>query len=399
MITFRWSWIFIIHLLLVRLGNATLSNGDHTANDIRKRNGEDQSSIYLVDDTPMSASNVGVIIGFVIAGVVVAFAALGYCYVTRRRKPPPHAEEGMTSPGLKDVGKGSPELKSTFSPDESVSRKFDRIRRAFGRYKKPEESLLPSYQIHLPPGSPKSINPPPPAVPSHVPRYPSSLSRNYSKPLRRSPPPPLKGYPEPSRPLSPVESVSSDGSVDQSTQRKVQVPPKAALMVRPTLGRPLPGMSGARSAGLRAPRSPLRRKSWLLKNSFKHPFIPSPNLDAYLRYPPGSPLGQYHPSRQHLEARLDPGSPRVAVMSPRLGPKSAKETSRREPVRRQPVPLHEEDDGTTKHTRLVEALHTAEIEGQRTPTGYRTALSPVTNKHPPASSKHAPRDPPPTAYI
>lgn len=353
---------------------------------------------YLADAPPVSKHNVGVLVGCVIAGVVVAFAALGWCYFSRRRRFPPYDLEGSSiSSNSKHGGRGwFPDPKSEFSPDDGTSRKFDRIRKALGhRKKKSSDSILPIYRVSTP-ESIDSIHRPPPAVPSQVPRYPSELDRSYSKPVRRSPPPPLKGYPQPSNSSSSSYSPTSTEASEPLSWKRVQVPPTAALVIRQS--RPLPKI---KSAGLRTPKSPSRRKSWLMRNPLNHPFIPSPHLEGYLRYPPNSPLGRYQPSRQQLEARLDSQSPRRAIMSPRLGPRSANQPSRKgkEPVKRQPLPLYEEDQGTTKQVRLVEALHSAVIDGQGTPTGYRTALPPSVHKQPLASGSKFSRDPPPSAFM
>ncbi|RDB23194.1 hypothetical protein Hypma_009616 [Hypsizygus marmoreus] len=410
MMAFRWSWIFILYSLLVRLGIATVPNNEDTGDGIQDRSEAFDSNAYLVvtnSDATMSKANVGAIVAAVIGGIALSFAVLGWCFISRKRKVAPHVEEGVRSPRLRQEG-WIPDLKSEFSPDENErsKRRFDRIRAAFGRpaNKPPLENILPVFKVVLPPGSTDSVDRPPPAVPNHLPKYPSSLERGYSK-RPHPPPPPLEGYPDLSRTPSMTESLLDAQPGDRASRRKVQVPPKVLLVPPP--GRPLPGLASSRSAG-RAPRSPSRHRSWLSKHSFKHPFIPLRNGDATLKFPPGSPLGQYQPSRQHLEARLQTGSPRREVMSPRLrsprpgSPLSAK-TPMREPIRRQPVPLYEEDIATTKQARLVEALQSAGVESHRSPVqvnnpGYRTAV-PSSSKHPPNSSRLAPPEVPTSAYI
>lgn len=314
-------------------------------------------------------------------------------------------EEGLDSPASKAGSMTrKPSLRSQFSPDEASTR-FERIRTAFGRRKKREGSILPIYKVQIPRGSDDSIEPPPPAVPNHVPRYPSILERggirkDYDpgerRSPKRSPPSPLKGFPP-----SASSSVRSAGPTAQSKQvKRLQVPPKAVLV--PSPGRALPGLPGAKTS--RTPKSPSKRRSWLSKHAFKHPFIPFRSPDVSLKFPPGSPLGQYHPSRQHLEARFDMVTPRISspmADSPRRLPASAKEPPYREhTVKRQPVPVYEEESTSIRQAKIVEALQSAELEGRMTPTGYRTAIPPLGSSKVPYSGR--PVDSPvqpTTAYI
>lgn len=393
MMTFRWSWIFTVLSLLVQLGNANFpSNDDPIVNRLHRR--EElfvDTHSYIVSATPMSTKNVGIIVACVVAGVAVSFAALGWCFISRaRRLRVPHVEEGVESPSSVDsTWKPKSNLKSQFSPDENS--RFDRIRAAFGKRKK-HEAILPVYSVPLPPGSTESIERPPPAAQGHIPRYPSVLERGNSQrsfdsgksspPSRRaSPPPPLKGLPELTR--TPSSSLSGP-----RPQKRPQMPPKAVLVPPP--GRPLPGLSGSKTA--HTPKSPSKRRSWLSKHPFKHPFIPFRSPDISLKFPPGSPLGGYHPSRQHLEARFDMVTPRVSsplAESPRRIPTSAKDLQRKEHViKRQPVPLAEPSPSSARQAKIVEALHSAEVEGRMTPTGYRTAIPPTSAK-PPKTPKTA----------
>ncbi|KAG6911735.1 hypothetical protein DXG01_007985 [Tephrocybe rancida] len=406
--TFRWSWIFILYSLLVRLGSATVPNDNHIVNEVHRRAGSPRLfDLLAVPTDPPKKANVGAIVGGVIGGLAV-LAIIGFCSLKRRRRIP-HVEEGPKSPDLKERPEGwIPDLKSQFSPDDKSGGKFDRLRDALGRRagvgkKAPLDNILPVYHVSLPPGSTKSIDRPPAAVPSHVPRYPSVLERGSKR--RPSPPPPLEGYPDLSR-VSVADSVQSmeSASGERTGRRKLQVPPKA--LVVPTPGRPLPGLviASARSAGLRMPKSPSRRRSFFSKHPFKHPFIPVRSVDNTLRFPPGSPLypGQYQPSRQHLEARMEARSPRIeGMMSPRSGSISAQYQPGKESasVRRQPPPQIE-DPGSSKQARLVEALQSAGLNGPRTPapSGSRTALPPHTSRHPLRSAKFLP-EPPTTSYI
>ncbi|KAF8076123.1 hypothetical protein FPV67DRAFT_1470432 [Lyophyllum atratum] len=396
MMTFRWSWIFILYSLLVRLGSAAVPDDNHIVNDIHPRAGAYASNRvlgFLRPDPPPKKPNVGAIVGGVIGGVVFTLAVLVWCYFARKRKIS-HVEEGAKSPGLKERPEGwVPDLRSTFSPDESNGGKFDRLRMAFGRpgVKKPQEGILPIFQ---------SIDVPPPAAPNHVPRYPSVLERGHNK--RRPTPPPLEGYLDGSRTASVTDSIRSieSSGAERPSRRRVQVPPKALIVPAP--GRPLPGLGlSAKSAGLRPPKSPSRRRSWFSKHPFKHPFIPVRNADNSLRFPPSSPLypGQYQPSRQHLEARTR--SPRIEGMSPRSSSTSTQQVPGRESARRPPVPLYE-DAGSSKQARLMEALQSAGADGARTPTqtqnGSRTAVPPNSSRHPLGSSRFLP-EPPTTSYI
>ncbi|KAG6832906.1 hypothetical protein H0H92_004790 [Tricholoma furcatifolium] len=356
----------------------------------------------------------------IVSGVIGGLAVLGilvFCLVKGRQKIS-HVEEGPKSPGLKEVHGGSlPDLKSQFSPDANKNTgKLDRLREALGRRpgigkKAPLDPILPVYHVSLPRASTDSIDPPPPAVPTHVPRYPSILERGS----KRRPPPPLEGYPDLSR-NSTVESVQSMDSTissgdERSGRRRVQPPPTALIV--PAAGRPLPGLAaGIKSAGLHIPKSPSRRRSFFSKNPFKHPFIPVRGVDATLRFPPGSPLvpGQYQPSRQHLEARMSEArSPRIeGVMSPRSGSLSARhKQGKQSPSVKRPPPLPEvQEPGSSKQARLVEALQSAGIPVPRTPrtprtpaqNGSRTALPPQSSKHPLRSARFLP-DPPTTSYI
>ncbi|GLB33545.1 hypothetical protein LshimejAT787_0104290 [Lyophyllum shimeji] len=397
MMTFRWSWIFILYSLLVRLGSATVPDDDRIVNDIHQRTGDYTSRKrffgFLSPDPPPKKPNVAAIVCGVIGGVALILAVIGLWFLARRRKVP-HVEEGPKSPGaLKERPDGLiPDLRSQFSPDEGSGGKFDRLRMALGR-RRNNPSILPIFQIAIPPGSQESIDRPPPAVPSHVPKYPSVLERGHAK--RRPMPPPLEGYGE-SRPPSTDTTRSDDsGGGERSGRRKVQEPPKALIV--PTPGRPLPGLGAtAKSAGLRPPKSPSRRRSWFSKHPLKHPFIPVRNADPSLRFPPGSPLhpGQYQPSRQHLEARAR--SPRVEAVTPRTATASAKPL----PSARRQLAFLEQDPGSSKQVRLMEALQSASTENPRTPTqnGPRTAIPPNSGGHPLGSSRALP-EPPPTSYI
>ncbi|KAG6841320.1 hypothetical protein C0991_012319 [Blastosporella zonata] len=407
--TFRWSWIFILYSLLVRLGSATVPVDNHIVNEVHRRAGFYEMTRSLLasnTDAPPAKPNVGAIVAGVFGGMGVLIV-LGFCFLKRRRRIP-DVEEGPKSPGVKERPEGGiPDLKSQFSPDDKNSGKFDRLREALGRRgglgkKAPLDNILPVYNVNLPPGSTGSIDRPPPTVPNHIPRYPSVLERGSKR--RFSPPPPLEGYPDLSR-VSFADSIQSVNSAHEDRSgRRLKVPPKALAVPAP--GRPLPGLvvASAKSAGIHMPKSPSRRRSFFSKHPFKHPFIPVRSVDATLRFPPGSPLGpgQYQPSRQHLEARMEARSPRIeGIMSPRSSSVSARHMPGKESasVRRQP-PLQIEDPGSSKQARLVEALQSAGFEGPRTPgqNGSRTALPPHISRHPLRSAKFLP-EPPTTSYI
>jgi hypothetical protein len=315
-------------------------------------------------ESSSSHPNVGAIIAGVFGGLALVTAIIIWVIIFRKRKSIPHVEEGV-----KERPKGWPDLKSEFSPDEKSGRRFDRIRNAFGRrgLRNSQQSILPVYQVSLSPGSMRSINRPETPAPAHIPRYPSMLERSHNRPR---PPPPL-GV-EFSRMSSMSDSIRSAGPGDRASRRKVQIPPKVLLV--PSPGRPLPGFADRRIGGSRSPKSAPGRKSWLSKRLSRHPFIPLRDPDPSIHFAPGSPLhpDHYQPSRELLEARLDIKSPRTprTPMTPR--------TPRREPVRRLPVPLYEDEIGaTTKSARLVEALHG---------DGNRTPVPPASGKHPPNSS-------------
>jgi hypothetical protein len=290
-----------------------------------------------------SPSNVGAIAGGVLAGVVVTILFFIWYSVYRKRKTESHVEEAAEQ---KERPAGwLPTLKSAFSPDEKEEKGIERFRDAFNRWgaKKSQDT---NYEATPFPAPTNAINRPPPAVPGHIPRYPSILERGYSKTARH--PPPSQNVTLQRLP-SVAESLRSAPAGDRASRRKIQIPPRALLV--PPSGRPLPGFAGRVVQMARSPRSPSRRKSWLSKRLSKHPFIPSRD-DPSLHFISTSPLrsAHYHPSRHHLEARLDSKSP--------------KEKPRRAPVKRQPVPLFEEDGGTTKHKRLVDAVQKS---GSRTP--------------------------------
>jgi len=386
----RWSWIFILYSLLVRLGSATILNDNHVRDEIHKRSGVyDPNSYRVLDNSTSSSPNVGAIVGGVIGGI--AFVALiGWYLISRRRKKLTHAEEGAKSPGLKAKSDGWPDLKSQFSPDEKHG-KLNRLKDVLGRRRRPLDSILPTFQLVLPPGSVELVNRPAPTVPNHVPRYPSVLERGSAK--KRPTPPPLEGYNN-FRPTSIADSIrSGDVWGGKTGQQKLQVPPKALVVSTP--GRPLPGLTaaGARSAVAQPPKSPSKRRSWFAKHPFKHPFIPIRGVDSTLRFPPGSPMypGQYQPSRHHLEARISARSPR----SGRLGGRHPGNESPR--LRLSP---HYEDPGSMKQVRLLEALKSSDTERPRTPTqnGSRTAVPPQSARPPLRSARFLP-EPPTTSYI
>jgi len=406
MMTIRWSWIFILYSLLVRLGSAAIPDDNHIVDEILPRAGiyhpDLSRMLNLSSSKPQpqpKKPNVGAIVGGVLGGLALV-ALLGWYFISRKRRIH-HVEEGVKSPGLKDNQGGWLDPKSQFSPDEKNGGKFSRLKDVLGRRKRPPlESILPSYHVAFPTGSTNSINVPPPAVPNHAPRYPSILERGTTK--KRPAPPPLEGYPDPSRvPVSEsIRSIDSAGG-QRTGRRKLQVPPKALVVTTP--GRPLPGLAAisARSAGLRTPKSPSRRRSWFAKHPFKHPFIPVRSVDNTLRFPPGSPLypGNYQPSRQHLEARISARSPRIEGGTPRSGTFHG-QYQQPETARQRPDSDEYEDPGSTKQMRLMEALKSADAERPRTPTqnGSRTAIPPRSARHPLGSARFLP-EPPTTSYI
>ena len=327
-----------------------------------------EAAITDIQLSPLSTSSsssveIGAIVGGVLAGIVLTGCFFAWYSRYRKRKNESHAEEGVErkekSPGWFS------NLKSEFSPDEKAGR-FDRFREAFSRReKKAQDGILPVYQTKLPSGFADSIiSRPAPVAPGHVPRYPSILERNQSKTAREPSPPQHL-----SRQLSITESLRSAPAGDRASRRKVQIPPRALLVPPP--GRPVPGLAGH----IGVSRSPLSPRSWFSKRLSKHPFIPL-REDPSLHFPP-SPLNpdRYQPSRQHLEARLDSGSP--------------KDVLSKHSVRRQPVPLYLEDGGTTKHARIVEALQSS---GTRTPmktplrTPLKTPMRTPTSSKPPVNS-------------
>ncbi|KAG6903355.1 hypothetical protein C0995_013108 [Termitomyces sp. Mi166 len=404
MMIFRWSWIFILYSLLVRLGSAALPDDDHAIDEIQRRAGGYESTRilnFLTDamTDPPKKPNVWAIVGGSIVGLAV-LGILALVFLKRRRRIT-DVEESPRSPASLKKERPDSDFKSQFSPDGKSSGKIDRLRDALGRRpgivrKAPLDNILPVYNVVLPPGSTDSVDRPPPAVPTHVPRYPSILERGSKR--RPSPPPPLEGYPDLSR-ASIAESIQSIDSNDgERTGRRKLRPPPTALVV-PTPGRALPRtvVASAQSAGMYVPKSPSRRRSYFSKNPFKHPFIPARGVDTTLRFPPGSPLSaQYQPSRHHLEARMEARSPRIEG-----SPRNARPGKESATVRYQLPSVVE--PRPSKQVRLVEALQSARLEMPRTPrtpapNGSRTALPPHSSKHPLRSARFLP-EPPTTAYI
>ncbi|KAG6837995.1 hypothetical protein H0H93_008389 [Arthromyces matolae] len=393
MMSFRWSWLFILYSLLVGPSGAAMPDDSYIKKGIRPRAPRLLDLLTGSTDTNSPKKvNTWAIVGGCLGGFLV-LAILAFILFKRRQRIR-DVEEGPRSPNAKKKPDDwMPDLKSQFSPDDKQTGKFDRLREALGRRpgiskKAPLDNIFP---VYLPPRSSETIDRPPPSVPTHVPRYPSILERGSK---RR--PSPLEGYPDPSR-VSIADTIQSTDS-EMSARRQLQVPPKA--LVVPTPGRPLPGLAvaSAKSAGLSMPKSPSRRRSWFSKQPFKHPFIPVRNVDSTLKFPPGSPLfpAQYQPSRQHLEARMEARSPRIEA-----SPRSARPGKESASVRRKLPPSDE--PGSSKQARLVEALHSAGIAAPRSPrtpipNGSRTALPPHSSKHPLRSAKFLP-DPPTTSYI
>ncbi|KAG5353175.1 hypothetical protein C0989_009552 [Termitomyces sp. Mn162] len=395
-------WIFILYSLLVRLGSATQLDDDHT--EIRRRAGAYESTRILdflnpdtTTDTPKQP-NVGAIVGGSIGGLAV-LGILTFIFLKRRRRITDVEENPGSSTAKKERPVSwMPDLKSQFSPDGRGSVKLDRLRDALSRRpgirkKAPLDNILPLYNIALPPGSTETIERPQSTVPAHVPRYPSILERGSKR--RPSPPPPLKGYPDISR-VSFADSVQyiDNNSGERIDRQNLRVPPTALAV--PTPGRTLPGTvaASARSAGLHMSKSPSRRGSFFSKTSFKHPFIPVRNVDTTLRFPPSSPLSaQYQPSRQHLEARMEARSPRIDGSPRSVRPGKGLKVKHQ-------LPIHE--PGSSKQTRLVEALQSAGLKMPQTPrtsvpSGLQTAL-PHSSKHPLRSAKFLPETPM-TSYI
>ncbi|KAG6878259.1 hypothetical protein C0993_010031 [Termitomyces sp. T159_Od127] len=403
MMTIRWSWIFILYSLLVRLGSAALPDDDHSVDEIHWRTGFQQSNRILdflnLDSSmdPPKKSNAGAIVGGSIGGLTVLciFALL---FLKRRRRIT-DVEEGPNSPtAMKKERSDSCFLdpKPQFSPDDKKREKTSRLRDALSRRpgicnKAPLDNILHRYNVVLPAGSTESIDRPPPTLSTHVPHHPCTLQRGSKK--RPSPPPLLDCHPDFS-PVSMADSAESIDSVGREMidRQQLRMPPTALIV--PTPGRTLPNtvVASAQSAGLHKRKSPSRRRSVFSKDPSKHPFIPVQGIDTTLRFP-GSPLhAQYQPSRQHLEARMEARSPRIegSLRSARLGKDSASIGHQFHPP------------GSSRQGRLVEALQSAgkipRTPRTPVPNGSLTALPPHSDKHSLHSAKFLP-GPPTASYM
>jgi hypothetical protein len=249
MMTFRWSWIFILPLLLVRLGSSLPIND--VVSDIYPRSSPPRTRRSTGSSTGKSPpTNVGAIVGGVLAGVLVTIGFFIWFSAYRKRRGEPHVEQGSEQ---KERPAGwLPALKSAFSPDEKEEKGADRFRDAFRdafTRRGANRSQEAIYQPSPFPFSTDAINRPTPAAPGHTPRYPSILERGYSKTARH--PQDLALVRLPSIP----ESLRSAPVGDRPSRRKIQIPPRALLVPPP--GRQLPGLAGRVVGSSPSPRSPL----------------------------------------------------------------------------------------------------------------------------------------------
>jgi len=294
MASYLWSWIFIIQLMLVQPGYASrnyevfakraLSNvfmyvffppflhlSTHFFFFSRGLSAEERSRNTF---TALAIA----------AGVVLLVLLFGLFIVIRRQRqqkvPEPESAVAGAKPSWWMVdGKNekmdwwrlSHRIEPAIPPVEPQSERrpqpgghsrIERLKAALQIQKKggKSEPILPTHRKTT--SSPTdTIILPLQTNPNIKPRYPDILERGYQVPISQSPP---------------QITTTLYGSESKPLERTPSIPPQAVVTQgqRTTLSR-----SGARSG---APRSPAghRRRDWLRRTSFRHPFLPLKVSDA-----------------------------------------------------------------------------------------------------------------------
>ncbi|KAF8165015.1 hypothetical protein B0H34DRAFT_687431 [Crassisporium funariophilum] len=335
MMTFqRWSWIFIFQSLLVRPGYAHVSQD---FNDILARTV--MENVFSRGLTKAQKSRNAFIAIAITAAVVLVAGALGlYLFIRRQRRSTVEPEAGAVDKPSWWMVEGKNEKMDWWrlshrippvdgtEPEQVDGRsRFNRLKAALQRKAGKDQPLLPTHRGDI--RSPTdSLNLPMQTDPNLQPRYPDALERGFRAPL----------YPvESSGPqIPPIPSLTRTVyDTDQPVKQTPSVPPRAIV----TQGRTL----SDRRAG--APRSPAsKRKSWLHRHSFRHPFLPLKDSEAPLPQisaPTPADSASTHPK---LGYSASIGKPRTTGPSPLGGRKSSlKPAGGRRPAL--PAPLQLQD--------------------------------------------------------
>ncbi|KIM45856.1 hypothetical protein M413DRAFT_440909 [Hebeloma cylindrosporum] len=323
MASYLWSWIFIIiQLMLVRPGYAHVSRPNYEVLARRALRNVFARSLSAEERSRNTFTALAIA-----AGVVLLVLLFGLFLVIRRRRQQkvPELEAGVATakpswwmvdgknekidwrlshrtPAIPPV-ESQPERR----PQSGDQSRIERLKAALQIQKKGgmSESILPTHRKMT--NSPtETIILPLQTNPNMEPRYPDILERGYQVPI----------YPAQSPPQITTTFYGSD---NKPLQRTPSIPPQAIVTQgqRATLSR-----SGARSG---APRSPAghRRRDWLSRNSFRHPFLPLKHSDAPLATKISAPVPiTIDTTNPKLGYALNLSNPRAAP-SPPAGPRSS----------------------------------------------------------------------------
>ncbi|TFK43206.1 hypothetical protein BDQ12DRAFT_661910 [Crucibulum laeve] len=338
-----WSWIFILHALLVRPGYANVherQNGGVLPREIK----DGYQATLLKASSPVQKRNIAPIVVGVVAGValVIGLIILVLC-LRKRRRLVTQVEDGVPekSPHWWMVDQRAEKVMDWWKLDHDIPPRvdvekeketkpshLDRLRSALGRRggSRGQAQVSPPLPIQFPPATPsptESIELPQPSVRPHMPRYPSILergSRAFSpSPKRRSfnRSPPYAG--EESRP-----------------KRKFRVPPRALIVPPP--GRSVPGLADRKTGTPRSANQ--KRRDWLTTHQPKHPFLPLKDSDA--PFPPiSAPIPSTLVRTTHTNtAYADQEGSRLEAPLPPLPP--TRPRIERKHSRRIPVPEYQD---------------------------------------------------------
>jgi hypothetical protein len=278
------------------------------------------------------------------AGIVLLVLLVGLFIVIRRQRqqkvPEPEAAVADAKPSWWMVdGKNekidwwrlSHRIEPVIPPVESQPERrlpgdhsrIERLKAALQIQKKggKSESILPTHRKMT--NSPtETIILPLQTNPNIEPRHPDVLERGYQVPI----------YPAQSPPQITTTLYGSD---NKPLPRTPSIPPQAIVTQgqRTTLSR-----SGARSG---APRSPAghRRRDWLSRNSFRHPFLPLENSQAPLALKISAPVPiPIDTTNSKLGYALSLSKPRAAPSPPGGSRSSFRPTVPRKLTRKSPPP-------------------------------------------------------------
>jgi len=318
-----WSWIFIIQILLVRPGYATVGHNY----EVLARRALGKVFTRELTESEVTSKNTFTALA-VTASVLLVVGLVGLFLVIWRSKTQtkvPEPESGVADVKAADArpswwmveGKNekmdwwrlSHRLEPAEAPAIDTSKPVEggriaRLKAAIQRQSgKTQQPIIPMYRSTTP--SPTDTLGLPIQTNANIePRYPESLERGYRAPI----------YPVESPPQIPLLYVG-----DRPLKRSPTSPPRALVTngQRATLSR-----SGVRTG---VPRSPaVRRKDWLHRHSFRHPFLPlkTPETTATLKISAPTPLAYIDTTNPKLTYAPSLTRPRAAPLPP-SGPRDS----------------------------------------------------------------------------